>query len=143
MASFSLKGILIVNLISISCIQYSNGFLFGFINRLYKVYHCITYTTYSNSYNDSYPDLVIATFIAFEGNFLLPNFHSLSAVTKELEKMPSIPGININHLIYLYPRNDCKNSTFELFLDLLLNKKLLNGKPFKIVAILTHLNNNE
>ena len=143
MASCSLKGTWIVILISICCIQYSTGFLFGFINRFYKVYHCITYTTYSNNYNDSYPDLVIATFITFEGDFLLTNFHSLFAVTKELEKMPSLPGININHLIYLYPRNDCKNNTFDLFLDLLLNKKLLNGKTFKIVAILTHLNNNE
>ena len=143
MESFLSKGTWIVILISICCIQYSNGFLFGFINTFYRAFHCITYTTHSNNYNDSYPDLVIATFITFEGDFLITNFHSLLAVMKEIGKVSSPPDVNINHLIYLYPRNDCKNNTFDLFLDLLLNKKLLNGKPFKIVAILTHLNNNE
>ena len=143
MESFLSKGTWIVILISICCILYSNGFLFGFINTFYRAFHCVTYTTHSNNYNDSYPDLLIATFITFEGDFLITNFHSLLAVMKEIGKVSSPPDVNINHLIYLYPRNDGKNNTFDLFLDLLLNKKLLNGKPFKKVAILTHLNNNE
>ena len=65
-------------------------FPFWFHKKLYKPFYCKTYTTHSNNYNDSYPDLVIATFITFEEDFLLTNFHSLMAVTKELQKMPSL-----------------------------------------------------
>lgn len=143
MASFLSKGTWIVVLITNCSIQYNHGFPLDFLNSIFKSFNCKTYTRYSNNYNDSNPDVVLATLITFEGIIMYSNFPTLLSTMNELEKMPSVHGININHLIYLYPRNDCKNNTFDLFLDLLLNKKLLNGKPFKIVAILTHLNNNE
>ena len=143
MAGFLWKGTWIVILISISSIQYNDGLPLDFLNSIFKSFNCKTYTRYSNNYNDSNPDLVLATLITFEGVIMYSNFLPLLSTMQELEKMPSLPGVNINHLIYLYPRNDCKNNTFDLFLDVLLNKKLFNGKPFKIVAILTHLNNNE
>ena len=143
MASFLSKGTWMVILITTCSIQHNDGFPLDFLNSIFKSFNCKTYTRYSNNYNDSNPDLVLATLITFEGIIMYSNFPTLLSTMNELEKMPSLPGININHLIYLYPRNDCKNNTFDLFLDLLLNKKLLNGKPFKIVAILTHLNNNE
>lgn len=143
MASFLSKGTWIVILITTCSIQYNHGFPLDFLNSIFKSFNCKTYTRYSNNYNDSNPDAVLATLITFEGIIMYSNFPTLLSTMNELEKMPSVHGININHLIYLYPRNDCKNNAFDLFLDLLLNKKLLNGKPFKIVAILTHLNNNE
>ena len=132
MAGFLWKGTWIVILISISSIQYNDGLPLDFLNSIFKSFNCKTYTRYSNNYNDSNPDLVLATLITFEGVIMYSNFLPLLSTMQELEKMPSLPGVNINHLIYLYPRNDCKNNTFDLFLDALLNKKLFNGKPFKI-----------
>ena len=143
MASFLNLGSWIVILISIYSIQYSDGFLFSFLNTSYKSLNCQTYTAYRNSHNNSFTDLVIATFFTFEGDIISNNIPYLLALSKSLENVQSIPGINTIHLFYLYPRSECKNNTFDLFLDVLLNQKLLEGKPFKIMAILTHLNNNE
>ena len=93
--------------------------------------------------NRSNPDFVIATFITFAGNMWFSHFESMLYLYSGLSYAPSIPGININNLIYLYPRKKCKNNTLNLFVDVLLNEKLFKGKPFKIIAILTHLNNDE
>ena len=57
--------------------------------------------------------------------------------------MSSLSGININHIFYFYPESGCKNNTMDLFLDVLLNQKLLEGKTFKLISILAHLNNDE
>ena len=138
-----MKGSWIVILIPISSIQYSDGFLFSFLNTSYKSLNCQTYTAYRNNYNNSFTDLVIATFFTFNGDIISSNIPYLLALSKSLENVQSVPGINTIHLFYLYPRSKCKNNTFDLFLDVLLNKKLLKGKPFKIMAILTHVNNNE
>ena len=138
-----MKGSWIVILIPISSIQYSDGFLFSFLNTSYKSLNCQTYTAYRNNYNNSFTDLVIATFFTFNGDIISSNIPYLLALSKSLENVQSVPGINTIHLFYLYPRSKCKNNTFDLFLGVLLNKKLLKGKPFKIMAILTHVNNNE
>ena len=138
-----MKGSWVVILISISSIQYSDGFLFSFLNTSYKSLNCQTYTAYRNNYNNSFTDLVIATFFTFDGDIISANIPYLLALSKSLENVQSVPGINTIHLFYLYPRSKCKNNIFDLFLDVLLNKKLLKGKPFKIMATLTHVNNNE
>ena len=143
MASVLIKRSWIVILISIFSVQYNDGFLFSFLNKSYKSLNCQTYTAYRNNYNSSFNDLVIATFFTFEGDIISNNIPGLLAVSKEVENGHSVRGINIIHLFYLYPRSECKNNTFDLFLDVLLNKKLLKGKPFKIMAVLTHVNNNE
>ena len=57
--------------------------------------------------------------------------------------MSSLRGININNIFYFYPEGECKNNTMDLFLDILLNQKLLEGKTFKLISILAHLNNDE
>ena len=50
---------------------------------------------------------------------------------------------NINHLIYLYPYDSCRLNIIEAFIDVLLNETLMDGQPFKIVAILTDINEIE
>ena len=138
-----MKGSWIVILISVSSITYSNGFLFSFLNTSYKSLNCRTYTAYRNNYDNSFTDLVIATFFTFDGDIISTNIPDLLALSKSSENVQSVLEINIIHLFYLYPRSKCKNNIFDLFLDVLLNKKLLKGKPFKMMAILTHVNNNE
>ena len=143
MATFSLKDTWIMILISISSIQYTYGFLLSFLNESYKSLNCKTHTVYGINYNDSFSDLVIATFFTFKGDSISTNIQYMLDKSEKLEKIPSLPGININHILYLYPQSECKNNTMDLFLDVLLNQKLLEGKPFKLIAILAHLGNNE
>ena len=125
-----MKGSWIVILISVSSITYSNGFLFSFLNTSYKSLNCRTYTAYRNNYDNSFTDLVIATFFTFDGDIISTNIPDLLALSKSSENVRSVLEINIIHLFYLYPRSKCKNNIFDLFLDVLLNKKLLKGKPF-------------
>ena len=143
MATFLLKSSWIIILILISCIQYSDGFLFSFLNASYKPFACKTHTVYGSNYNDSFIDLLIATFFTSNGDFVSTNIQYVLDVSKALDETPSIPGININYIFYLYPRSECNNNTFDLFLDVILNQKLLEGKPFKLIAILAHQNNTE
>ena len=49
----------------------------------------------------------------------------------------------INHLIYLYPYGNCNVNIMEAFIDVLLNETLMDGRPFKIIAILTLINEME
>ena len=143
MVTLLLKGTWIVILILVSSIQYSDGFLFSFLNASYKPFACKIHMVYGNNYNDSFMDLVIATFFTFNVDFISANIQYMLGVSKTLEEVPSLPGININHIFYFYPRSECKNNTFNLFLDALLNQKLFKGKSFKLIAILAHLNNTE
>ena len=52
-------------------------------------------------------------------------------------------NFTINHLIYLYPYGNCNVNIMEAFIDVLLNETLMDGRPFKIIAILTLINEME
>ena len=123
--------------------QYGDGFLFSFLNASYKLLNCKTQTAYDINYSDSFNDLVIVTFFTFKGESISTNIQYLLDKSEKLEKMSSLSGININHIFYFYPESGCKNNTMDLFLDVLLNQKLLEGKTFKLISILAHLNNDE
>ena len=60
----------------------------------------------------------------------------------DLQSGPS-GNFTINHLIYLYPYDRCRLNIMEAFIDFLLNETLMDGQPFKIVAILTVINKME
>ena len=60
----------------------------------------------------------------------------------DLQSRPS-GNFTINHLIYLYPYDRCRLNIMEAFIDFLLNETLMDGQPFKIVAILTVINKIE
>ena len=49
----------------------------------------------------------------------------------------------INHLIYLYPYDSCRKNIMEAFIDVLLNETLMDEQPFKIIVILTVINEIE
>ena len=101
-----------------------------------KTGSCNTVTIYTKNYTEANPDLLIVSFLTMikdDDNFL------------ELADLRSEPSgdFNINHLIYIYPYNSCHLNIMTAFIDVLLNETLLNGRPFKIIAILTLIDETE
>ena len=101
-----------------------------------KTGSCNRVTMYTKNYTERNPDLLIASFLTMvtdDDNFL------------ELADLRSEPSgdFNINHLIYIYPYSSCHLNIMTAFIDVLLNETLLNGRPFRIIAILTVINEIE
>ena len=98
--------------------------------------NCNTLAIYSKNYTETNPNLLIvsfATMITQEDNIL-----------EMLDLQSTIFGnFNINHLIYLYPYDSCLINIMEAFIDVLLNETLMDGRPFKIIAILAFINETE
>lgn len=95
---------------------------------------CQTYTAYSENYNEAISNLMVASFFrsrTTESDF---NRYLFSHQLKDL---------NVNSVIYYYPRSQCTVNSINLFLDVLLNNTLLNGKSFKIIAILIYNDDTE
>lgn len=55
----------------------------------------------------------------------------------------SLQQDNLNYLIYYYPREKYQEDMMDLFLDLLLNKNLIDSELYKIIAIFTDVNETE
>lgn len=55
----------------------------------------------------------------------------------------SLQQDNLNYLIYYYPREKYQEDPMDLFLDLLLNKNLIDSGLYKIIAIFTDVNETE
>ena len=101
-----------------------------------KTGSCNTVAIYTKNYTETNPDLLIVSFLTMikhDDNFL------------ELADLRSEPSgdFNINHLIYIYPYDSCHLNIMTAFIDVLLNETLLHGRPFKIIAILTLINEIE
>ena len=98
--------------------------------------NCNTLAVYSKNYTEANPNLLIVSFVTMithEDNIL------------EMLDLRSRPFANftINHLIYLYPYDDCHINIMEAFIDVLLNETLMYGQTFKIIAILALVNETE
>ena len=97
--------------------------------------NCNTIAIYSKNYTETNPNLLIASFVTMithEDN-----------IFEMLDLRPRFESFNINHLIYLYPYDKCRINIIEAFIDVLLNETLMDGQPFKIIAILTVINEME
>ena len=98
--------------------------------------NCNTIAIYTNNYTETNPNLLIATFVTM-------HTHEENILEMLGLRSRQLGDFNINHLIYLYPYDSCRLNIIEAFIDVLLNETLMDGQPFKIVAILTDSNEIE
>ena len=98
--------------------------------------NCNTIAVYTKNYTETHLNLLIASFVTtieHDDNILeMLDLHSRTS-----------GNFTINHLIYLYPHGSCHLNIMEAFIDVLLNETLMERQPFKIVAILTIINEIE
>ena len=98
--------------------------------------NCNTIAIYTKHYTETNLNLLIASFVTLikhDDNIL----EMLDLRSRQFG------NFTINHLIYLYPYGSCHLNIMEAFIDVLLNETLMDGEPFKIVAILTVINEME
>ena len=101
---------------------------------------CKTYERYSGNYNVANSDLVIASYIFLENKLETKDVNQqFDYWFQHIAGLSSITGFNIKFIVYRYSYK-CKINTQDLFLDILLNNGLNNGKAFKILGTLTYLN---
>ena len=98
--------------------------------------NCNTIAVYTKNYTETHLNLLIASFVTtieHDDNILeMLDLHSRTS-----------GNFTINHLIYLYPHGSSHLNIMEAFIDVLLNETLMERQPFKIVAILTIINETE
>ena len=115
--------------------------------RSVKVTYCKTTIQYSSNYSQAKHDLLIPTFLtADDPHQWLQRWGEtvIQSLARNIVKyIPSDPDFNVNYIHYDYASVLCSVSTTDLFLDVLLNKTLFNGKPYKILAIVTLVNRSE
>ena len=89
---------------------------------------CKIFTVSEFRNNDAVPDVAVVSFITSKvrGNFL-----------GKLNQLRHMPDLNLHFLVYYYPMDYCRENSMDLFLDVLLNKSLITGRPFKIITIYT------
>ena len=102
---------------------------------------CKTYKLYHEIYNETKHNLVIVNVFRSTMNRSIPE-EDLS-FANQIEKEHSLQQINLNYLIYYYPREKCQEDVMDLFLDLLLNKTLIDSRLYKIIAVFTDVNETE
>ena len=115
--------------------------------RSVKVTHCKTTVQHSTNYSEEKHDLLIPTFLTGDDpHQWLRKWGEtvIQSLARNLMKyIPSDPDFNVNYIHYDYASVFCNVSTTDLFLDVLLNRTLFNGKPYKILAIFTLVNRSE
>ena len=101
---------------------------------------CEKITILDKYYNKSKNDFFIVIFLLSEVN---DNERKLVGDKVEnMEISSQNDDFNINFLIYSFSLQ-CNASVIDLFVDILLNNSLNNGKPFKIIGIIAGLSSNE
>ena len=112
-----------------------------------KVTYCKTTTQHSSNYSKAKHDLLIPTFLTADDPFQwLQTWGEtvIQSLARNLRKyIPGDPDFNVNYIHYDYASVFCNVSTTDLFLDVLLNRTLFNGKPYKILVIFTLVNRSE
>ena len=98
--------------------------------------NCNILKIYSKNHTETNPNLFIVSFVT-----MITHEDNIAEILG-LRSRPS-ENFTINHLIYLYPYGTCKVNIMEAFIDVLLNETLMDGRPFKIIAILTLINEME
>ena len=105
------------------------------INTIVKnLTDCKTYVFFNENFNETYPDLVAVSFLRSTKSVNIINYSS--------DPYP-LEGLNLNYVVYHYPRYQCQVNSIHLFLDILLNETLFEGRHFKIIAIFTDANDAE
>ena len=115
-----------------------------FYYTLAKPISCKTYKLYHEIYNETKHNLVIVNVFRSTMNRNIPEEELFYA--NEIEtviKGHPLQQVNLNYLIYYYPREKCQEDPMDLFLDLLLNKTLIDSELYKIIAIFTDVNETE
>lgn len=103
---------------------------------------CKTFTSYNSNDNEENHDLVVVSVIISEDmSWYQWLSNKWKYIIQYLSDLPAISNLNVNYIIYHGLRGYC--STAEVALDILLNRDLNYGRPFKIIAILTHITNSE
>ena len=95
---------------------------------------CKTYAFNDENFNETNLDLIAVRFLGSVRSDRIVSYHSHSYQLKYF---------NLNYLVYHYPWHQCKTNSVQLFLDVLLNETLFKRRPFKIIAILTDMNDSE
>ena len=112
-----------------------------------KVTYCKTTIQHSSNYSKTKHDLLIPTFLTADDPFQWLQTWGETVIQSLARNLgnyiPSDPDFNVNYIHYDYASVFCNVSTTDLFLDVLLNRTLFNGKPYKILAIFTLVNRSE
>ena len=99
-----------------------------------KVTYCKTTIQRSSKYSERKHDLLIPTFLtADDPHQWLRTWGEtvIQSLARNLLKyIPSEPDFNVNYIHYDYASVFCNVSTTDLFLDVLLNRTLFNGKRY-------------
>ena len=95
-----------------------------------------TIEIYSKNYIKTNANLLIASFVTM-------TTHDTDILEMLRLQSRQLGDFNIKHLIYLYPYDSCHLNIMEAFIGVLLNETLMEGQPFKIIAILTVINEME
>ena len=95
---------------------------------------CKTYVFFNENFNETYQDLVAVSFLRSTKSVNIINYRSDPYPLKDL---------NLNYVAYYYPRYQCQVNSIHLFLDVLLNETLFEGRHFKVIAIFTDANDAE
>ena len=101
---------------------------------------CEKVTIFGKYYHKSKNDFFIVIFLLSE-----VSYEEKKIVRDKLEKLEislQNDDFNINCLIYSFSLQ-CNVSVIDLFVDILLNDTLNNGKPFKIIGLIACLRSNE
>ena len=110
-------------------------------NFMVQSKHCKTYEISSGNYNITNSDLVIASYIFMENQLETNGVNQqFDYWFQHIASLSSIIGFNVKFIVYRYSYK-CKIKPQDLFLDILLNNGLNNGKVFKILGTLAYLNN--
>lgn len=93
-----------------------------------------------NNYNNTKHDLVLAIYLKHDD--LDPSVESALIYMLSEAKQENSSEFNVNILLYQFS-DKCNKENLHLFLDILLNTSLNNGKPFKIMGIIAYMNNED
>ena len=92
----------------------------------------------SNSFNEAKLDVVIGIFVEHTASNPVKVQHLHDSLA--WRKMSGSSNLNMKYLIYKFSQ-ECNQPASELFLDILLNASLNEGRPFKTIGIIGYLNN--
>ena len=107
---------------------------------IWKIKNCTENVYRKNSYREKWHDLVIGIYLK-NGPLDTVSLILLQKSLNQLEKT-NIRGFNLNILFY-YFTEACVNNVHSTYLDILINNSVNYGRPFKLIGLISYLNDQD
>ena len=107
---------------------------------IWKIKNCTENVYRKNSYREKWHDLVIGIYLK-NGQLDTVSLILLQKSLIQLEKT-NIRGFNLNILFY-YFTEACVNNVHSTYLDILINNSVHHGRPFKLIGLISYLNDQD